>query len=44
MLGTIAPDCFEREDDKGFRSYHFARAGSESDLQYFLEVTRCCIS
>ena len=40
VLGTIAPDCFERGDNESFRSYHFVRAGSESDLEYFLEVTR----
>jgi hypothetical protein len=35
-LGTIAPDCFERSDNKSFRAYHFVRTDCDSDLDFFL--------
>jgi len=38
ILGTIAPDCFERSDDESFRIYHFVRDDCDSDLDYFLEM------
>ncbi|MBC7228306.1 MAG: zinc dependent phospholipase C family protein [Thermoflexales bacterium] len=39
VLGSIAPDCFDREDNESFRSYHFAGDNMEPDLDIFLKAT-----
>ena len=39
VLGSIAPDCFDREDNESFRTYHFVQDNAEPDLEVFLKGT-----
>jgi hypothetical protein len=39
VLGSIAPDCFDREDSESFRAYHFVRDSAKPDLDIFLKAT-----
>jgi len=38
VLGTLAPDSFDRSDEASFRTHHFAGAGGDSDLAGFLDL------
>jgi hypothetical protein len=39
LLGTIAPDSFNRDDPDSFHRYHFTRGHAESDLHRFQTTT-----
>lgn len=39
LLGTIAPDSFDRDDPGSFHRYHFTGGDAESDLQQFQTTT-----